>query len=366
MEHIIQGARMTTRKTATKVTEANPEGYAHWLAEIKARVQGARQRAALAANAELVQLYWQIGRDILDRQVQQGWGAKVIERLARDLRVAFPEMKGFSRANLMSMRAFAEAWPDAAIVQQAVGQLPWGHNVLLLTRLKDPELRLRYARQASGEGWSRTTLALHIKNRLHDRQGQALTNFGTLLSAPHSKLAHEALKDPYLFDFLGLADDAHEREIESALIRHITRFLLELGTGFAFVGRQHRLEVAGDEFFIDLLFYHTRLKCYVVVELKATPFKPEHAGQLNFYLSAVDAQIKAADDQPTIGLLLCKNQNRLVAEYSLSDIGKPIGVAAYELVRSLPEPLQTNLPTIEQIESELLGSADAGAADERK
>ena len=330
-----------------------PAGYTDWLADIKARVSAARQRAVLAANAELMRLYWQIGRDILDRQASQGWGSKVIDRLASDLREAFPEMKGFSRANLMYMRAFADAWSEAEIVQQAVGQLPWGQNVLLLTRLKDPALRLRYAQQASNDGWSRTTLELQIKNRLHERQGQAITNFETRLPSPHSELAHETLKDPYLFDFLGLGDDAHEREIENALVRHITRFLLELGTGFAFIGRQHRLEVAGDEFFIDLLFYHTRLKCYVVVELKAMAFKPEHAGQLNFYLSAVDAQIKAPDDKPTIGLLLCKSQNRLVAEYALSGIDKPIGVAEYELVRALPEPLITSLPTVEELESEL-------------
>lgn len=330
-----------------------PTGYTDWLADIKGRVSAARQRAVLAANAELMRLYWQIGRDILDRQASQGWGSKVIERLASDLRDAFPEMKGFSRANLMYMRAFAEAWSETEIVQQAVGQLPWGQNVLLLTRLKDPALRLRYAQQASNDGWSRTTLELQIKNRLHERQGQAITNFEARLPSPHSELAHETLKDPYLFDFLGLGDDAHEREIENALVRHITRFLLELGTGFAFIGRQHRLEVAGDEFFIDLLFYHTRLKCYVVVELKATAFKPEHAGQLNFYLSAVDAQIKAPDDKPTIGLLLCKSQNRLVAEYALSGIDKPIGVAEYELVRALPEPLITSLPTVEELENEL-------------
>jgi predicted nuclease of restriction endonuclease-like (RecB) superfamily len=332
---------------------AIPADYGDWLAAIKARVATARQRAALAANAELTHLYWQIGRDILQRQSAQGWGSKVIERLARDLRAAFPEMKGFSRANLLSMRAFAEAWPEAAIVQQVVGQLPWGHNVLLITRLKDPDLRLRYADQARAEGWSRTTLELQIRNRLHERQGQAVTNFDARLPAPHSDLAHETLKDPYLFDFLGLGDEAHEREIESALVRHITRFLLELGSGFAFVGRQFRLEVEGDEFFIDLLFYHTRLKCYVVVELKAAAFKPEHAGQLNFYLAAVDRQVKAPEDKPTIGLLLCKTRKRTIAEYALSGIDKPIGVAEYQLVRALPAQLLSSLPTVEELESEL-------------
>jgi len=333
--------------------EVAPADYADWLANIKARVVAARQRVALAANAELIQLYWQIGRDILERQARQGWGSKVVERLARDLRLAFPEMKGFSTRNLMYMRAFAEGWPDAEIVQQSAAQLPWFHLCTLLDKLKDPALRLRYAAQARAEGWSRTTLELNIRNRLHERQGQAITNFGSRLPAPHSELALETLKDPYLFDFLGLGDDAHERDIENALVRHITRFLLELGSGFAFIGRQYRLEVSGNEFFIDLLFYHTRLKCYVVVELKATAFKPEHAGQLNFYLTAVDRQVKAPEDKPTIGLLLCKTQDRLVAEYALSGIDKPIGVAEYQLVRALPEPLVTSLPTVEQLESEL-------------
>ena len=264
-----------------------------------------------------------------------------------------PEMKGFSRANLLYMRAFAEAWTDFEIVQQSVGQLPWGHNVLLLNRIKEQEARLFYVQKAIAENWSRTTLEVHIKNRLHERQGKAVTNFAARLPAPTSALAQETLKDPYLFDFLSLGEDVQEREIENALMQHITRFLLELGNGFAFVGRQYRLEVNGDEFFIDLLFYHIRLKCYVVVELKATAFKPEHAGQLNFYLAAVDAQIKAPDDHATIGLLLCKTQNRLVAEYALSGIGKPIGIAEYELVRALPEPLVTNLPTVEQLENEL-------------
>ena len=300
-----------------KSVPAIPAGYANWLSDIKARVAAARQRAALAANAELITLYWQIGRDILERQAVQGWGSKVIERLARDLREAFPEMKGFSSRNLMYMRDFAQGWPDAQIVQQTAAQLPWFHIVTILSKLPTAEAREWYAQQAIAESWSRATLEVQIRNRLHERQGQAVTNFEARLPAPHSALVHETLKDPYLFDFLGLGDDAHEREIESALVRHITRFLLELGSGFAFVGRQYRLEVDGSEFFIDLLFYHTRLKCYVVVELKATSFKPEHAGQLNFYLTAVDRQVKAPDDKPTIGLLLCKTQSRLIAEYSL-------------------------------------------------
>lgn len=330
-----------------------PADYASWLAEIKERVTAARQRAVLAANAELVQLYWQIGHELLQQQQSAQWGDKVLDRLSRDLRDAFPEIKGFSSRNLKYMRYFAEHCPQQAFGQQPAAQLPWFHIVTLLTKLPTVESREWYAAQAIMQGWSRATLEVNIRNRLHERQGKAVTNFEQRLPAPDSYLAHETLKDPYLFDFLGLGDDAHEREIENALVRHITRFLLELGSGFAFVGRQFRLEVNGDEFFIDLLFYHTRLKCYVVVELKAAAFKPEHAGQLNFYLAAVDAQVKAPDDKPTIGLLLCKTQNRLVAEYALSGIDKPIGVAEYELVRALPETFVTSLPTVEELENEL-------------
>jgi predicted nuclease of restriction endonuclease-like (RecB) superfamily len=330
-----------------------PSGYADWLGDLKNRIQTAQQRAALTVNRELVLLYWQIGRDILERQAQQGWGAKVIERLAHDLRAAFPTVKGFSRANLMYMRAFAEAWPDAEIVQQAVGQLPWGHNLVLLTKLKDPSVRVAYAQRAIEHGWSRNVLSIHIETRLLEREGKAVSNFQARLPAPQSDLAQSTLKDPYLFDFLGVGQEADEREIESALVQHITRFLLELGAGFAFVGRQVHIEVGGDDFFIDLLFYHLKLRCYVVVELKTGAFKPEHTGQLGFYLSAVDSQVKAEEDNPTIGLLLCRTQNRVVAEYALRDSNKPIGVAEYQLLESLPKELQTSLPSIEQIEREL-------------
>jgi predicted nuclease of restriction endonuclease-like (RecB) superfamily len=332
-----------------------PPGYADWLIELKDRIHSAQQRAALAVNRELVALYWQIGRDILQRQAEQGWGAKVIERLAHDLRTAFPDMKGFSRANLLYMRAFAAAWPDIEIVQQAVGQLPWGHNLVLLAKLKDPGQRLAYAQRAIQHGWSRTMLGIHIETRLIEREGQAITNFAERLPAAGTDLAQQTLKDPYLFDFLGLGKDADEREIEAALVQHITRFLIELGAGFAYVGRQVHLEVGGDDFFIDLLFYHLKLRCYVVIELKADKFKPEHLGQLGFYLTAVDRQVKSADDNPTIGLLLCKSKNEVVAEYALGDKSQPMGVAEYKLLESLPEELRTSLPSIEQIERELGG-----------
>lgn len=361
-----------------------PSGYGEWLASVKQRISGARQRALLSANAEQIRLYHDLGRDIMDRQSREKWGGKVIDHLAADLRAAFPDMKGLSSRNLKYMKFFAEHCPNRQFVQQTAAQipalpigqqsaaqlatpaisqptadqLPWFHIVTLLTKLSDPALREWYAREAVSASWPRDTLTIQIKNQLHLRQGAAISNFEQRLPIPQAGLAAQILKDPYHFDFLGLGDEAHERDIENALIRHITRFLLELGAGFAFVGKQVRLEVAGDEFFIDLLFYHTRLKCYVVVELKAQAFKPEHAGQLNFYLSAVDSQIKAPDDKPTIGLLLCKTKNRLVAEYALSGIDKPIGVADYQLVRALPEPLDTCLPSIEELESELSRGLD--------
>ena len=334
-----------------------PKGYTDWLQSLKTRIHSAQQRATLAVNRELVLLYWQIGRDILARQASQGWGAKVIERLAHDLRVAFPQMKGFSPRNLKYMRAFAEAWPEAEFVQAVLAQLPWYHQLALLDKLSSPDERRWYADQAIQHHWSRNVLVMQMETRLHERSGSAISNFDERLPKPQSDLARESLKDPYRFDFLGLTDEAQEREIEHALVKHVTEFLLELGAGFAFVGRQVPLDVGGDEFFIDLLFYHLRLRCYVVIELKAGKFEPEHLGQLSFYLTAVDAQLKHAQDGPTIGLLLCKSRNKVVAEYALRSHALPLGVAEYQLVESLPPELRTSLPSIEQIESEL---ADAG------
>jgi predicted nuclease of restriction endonuclease-like (RecB) superfamily len=332
-----------------------PAGYSDWLAELKTRIHSAQQRATLAVNRELVLLYWQIGRDILVRQAEQGWGAKVIDRLAHDLRTAFPTMKGFSPRNLKYMRAFAEAWPDAEFVQAVLAQLPWYHQLALLDKLRSPETRRWYAAKAIEHNWSRNVLAMQIETRLHERSGMAVTNFEASLPKPQSDLALESIKDPYRFDFLGLTDEAQEREVEHALVKHVTEFLLELGAGFAFVGRQVLLDVGGDEFFIDLLFYHLKLRCYVVIELKAGKFKPEHLGQLGFYLTAIDRQVKSEHDNPTVGLLLCKSKNKVVAEYALGDTTQPMGIAEYKLLESLPAELQTSLPSIEQIERELQG-----------
>jgi len=340
-----------------------PDSYTAAFAEIKKRIREERLRVVLTANAALVLLYWDIGRAILDRQEHEGWGAKVIDRLSHDLREAFPDMRGLSPRNLGYMRSFAAAWPDRQIVQQAVAQFPWSHNVVLLDKVGDAETRLWYARKAREEGWGRNVLAMQIEARLHEREGRAITNFPVTLPPGDSDMATQVFKDPYLFDFLGTAASRTEREIEQALIDHMQRFLLELGAGFAFVGRQVLLEVGNQDFYADLLFYHLKLRRYIVVELKAVPFNPAFVGQMNLYLSAVDDLLRHPDDRPTIGLLLCKSKDRLVVEYALRGFDKPMGVAEWEtrLVESLPDELRGSLPSVEEIEEELNGSRDMSA-----
>ena len=282
-------------------------------------------------------LYWQIGQNILQRQNQQGWGAKVIDRLSKDLSAEFPEIKGFSTRNLKYMRKFAEAWQDKQIVQQAVALLPWGHNLVLLDKFSDNVTRLWYAQKAIEHGWSRNVLVHQIESGLLERTGQAVNNFSQTLPEIQSDLATQTFKDPYIFDFLSLGEVYYERELETVLTQHIMAFLLELGTGFAFVGKQRHIEVGGDDFYIDLLFYHLQLRCYVVIELKTGDFKPEHIGQLNLYVTAVDRQLKTEHDTPTIGLLLCKSRNEVVVEYALNQTPQPIGVAVYQLEKMLNE-----------------------------
>ena len=343
-------------------SELVPSDYPAFVADLKERIRTAQVRASLAVNRELVLLYWQIGRDLLSRQQQEGWGAKVVERLSRDLRLAFPQMKGLSRTNLLYMRAFAAAYPDEVIVQQLAGQIPWFHNCTLLDKAKDPAEREWYMRQTIQHGWSRNVLVHQIDSNLYVRQGQAQTNFDRTLPPPQSDLARQLLKDPYNFEFLSLGAEAHERDLERGLLEHIRRFLLELGEGFAFVGSQYHLEVGGDDFYLDLLFYHLRLRCYVVVDLKIGKFTPGDAGQMNFYLSAVDDLLRHPDDKPTIGLLLCKEKNKTVVEYALRDMAKPLGIAAYRLQEALPRDWQEALPTIAALEAELgdLPAVDVG------
>jgi len=310
-------------------------------------------RAALSVNRELVLLYWQLGQDILTRQRQQGWGAKVIDRLARDLQKEFPDMKGFSPRNLKYMRAFAEAYPNEPIVQEVLAQITWYHNIALIEKLKSPEERLWYAQKTVENGWSRNVLVHQIETGLHRRLGAALTNFDRTLPKPQSDLAQQLLKDPYNFEFLSLGEEVQERDLERALVNHIRDFLLELGVGFAFVGSQYHLEIDGDDFYIDLLFYHLRLRCYVVIDLKMKEFQPEYSGKMNFYISAVDDLLRHPDDQPTIGIILCRGKKKTVAEYALRDLNKPIGISTYKLKDSLPQTLQGNLPSLEQLEIEL-------------
>ena len=368
----------TSRSAASRAVEL-PTGYAELLDSIKKDVRRTQLRAAIAANRELIALYWRIGQAIVERQAGETWGTAVLERLAADLRSTFPGVAGYSRTNLFRIRAFFLAWTDSsAIVPRPVGQLaepegrvetvnpvsavpaavarlPWGHNVALIERVKDPATRRWYAAAAVEHGWSRAMLERQIDARLHERQGQAVTNFAATLPAPDSELARQTLKDPYLFDFLTLASDAGEREVERALMAHVERFLLELGAGFAFVGRQVHLEVDGNDYYVDLLFYHLRLRCFVVVELKDGPFRPEYTGKLNFYLSAVDDTMRHTDDHPSIGLLLCRSKQRTTVEYALRGLTKPIGVAEWadQLTAALPEELKGSLPSVEELEREL-------------
>ena len=348
--------------------------YAHLLAEVRQHIQHAQTRAVLAVNAEMVWLYWQVGQLLHARQAEQGWGAAVIPRLAQDIRNALPEVQGFSERNLKRMLAFHRAYADAPeFVPQPVAQmpagapmlcLPWGHHVMLLEKLKMPEQRRWYMEQAVAQGWSRSTLQTQIAQAAHTRQGALVNNFAQRLPEPQSELVRQALKDPYVFDFLTLETHFHERELETALIGHLEKFLLELGQGFAFVGRQYPLTVGEHEFFLDLLFYHLKLRAFVVIELKRGDFKPEYAGKLNFYCNIVDDTLRHAQDAPTIGLLLCQNKDSVLAEYALRGIDKPIGIASYELTRHLPSTLQSALPSIEALEAELAARPAAPPSSE--
>ena len=332
-----------------------PGDYAAWLADLKARIHRERLRVVLASNAVMVLLYWDIGRSILDKQADQGWGSRVIDRLATDLRDAFPEMKGFSPRNLKYMRAFASAWPEREIVQGALAQLTWYHHIALIEKLESRELRLWYAAKTLEHGWSRNMLAVQIEAQAHRRQGKAQTNFPATLPPSDSDMALQVFKDPYLFDFLGTDAPRREAELEQGLVAHIQKFLLELGQGFAFVGRQVHLEIGDEDFYLDLLFYHLKLRRYVVIELKARKFQPGDGAQLGMYMTAVDRLLRHPDDKPTLGLLLVREKNRVMVEYALGGNTKPIGVAEWEtrLTQTLPKELQTSLPTIEEIEAEL-------------
>jgi predicted nuclease of restriction endonuclease-like (RecB) superfamily len=332
--------------------------YADFLNGLKQRIRSAQVKASLAINQELIRLYWQIGHEILIRQQEQGWGGKVIERLAKDLKREFSDMAGFSQTNLKYMRSFAEAYSEEEISQRSVDQLPWRHNIVLFTKLKEREARFWYAQKAIENGWSRDILVMQIETNLFDRQGGAITNFARSLPAPQSDLAQQLIKDPYNFDFLMLAENAQERELERALIHHIRDFLMELGLGFAFLGSQYPLVVSGKEYRLDLLFYHVHLHCYIVIDLKMGEFEPQHSGQMSFYVAAVDNLLRRDRDDPTIGIILCKSKDKTTVEFALQGSQQPIGVSTYQLQSQLPPQLQNNLPTVEQLEMELASAVE--------
>jgi predicted nuclease of restriction endonuclease-like (RecB) superfamily len=335
-----------------------PDTYPQILEGIKTEIRQARLKAVLSANAHMLVLYWQIGKIILEQQQQSNWGDKVIQQLADDLKREFPDLKGFSLRNINYMRQFASVYPDFTIVQQPAAQLPWGHHMLLIDKVKDTKYRIFYMQKAIENGWSRNVLSLQIKSGLHTRQGTAIMNFAATLPLPQSDFAQQVLKDPYIFDFLTMADDYQERDLEMGLMEHIAKFLVELGAGFACVGRQYHIEIGDEDYYLDLLFYHLKLRCYVVIEFKKGKFKPEHAGKLNFYLSIVDDKIRHPSDQSSVGLLICQDKNKIVAEYALKDINKPIGISEYQLTSAIPENFKGSLPTIEELEKELEQETD--------
>ncbi len=346
---------------------AKNKEYMQLLHKIKVRVRSAQIKAAISINQELIQLYWDMGKMITERQAKGKWGDSIVDLLAQDLKREFPHMKGFSRANLFNIRRwylFYSIMDEK--VQQLVRQLPWGHNVVIINKIKYPAEVFFYLTETIKNNWSRNVLVHQIESRLYARKGEISHNFEATLPAPQSDLARQTLKDPYIFDFLSLGEEAQEREIERELTKHITKFLLELGAGFSFVGSQYQLEVSGQDYYLDLLFYHLRLRCFVIIELKAGEFKPEYAGKLNFYLSAVDKILKHNADNPSIGIILCKSKDKVIAEYALKDMSKPMGVSEYKIVRTIPEKLKISLPTIDELEKELSKSAKKAKSVRKK
>ncbi len=338
----------------TLETTMDDKDYVNLVNDLKNKILQAQRKAVLSVNTELIRLYWEIGMSILERQDREGWGSKIIDRLSMDLRKSFPEVKGFSPRNLKYMRKFAESYPDFKIVQEVLAQLTWYHNIALMDKLDSSSKQLWYASQTIENGWSRNVLVHQIESGLYERQAVAdkTTNFGKTLPAPQSDLALQMVKDPYKFDFLTIGQEAKEKEVEKELVRHITKFLLELGSGFSFVGSQYHLEIGEEDYYIDLLFYHLKLRCFVAIELKMGDFKPEYAGKINFYLSAIDDILRHQDDNPSIGLILCKTKNKVTAEYALRDMTKPIGVSEYKLFARVPEELIKSLPSVEELEAE--------------
>jgi predicted nuclease of restriction endonuclease-like (RecB) superfamily len=338
--------------------EINKADYIEWLNSIKAQIHQAQIKAVLSVNSELINLYWEIGKSIVEKQEIKNWGNSVVEKLSNDLKNQLENVTGFSRTNLFAMRQFYQFYKShSEKIPQLVGQIPWGHNRLILTKIKDVEQALFYIQNTIENGWSRNILELQIESKLFERQGKSITNFQNTLPNPQSDLAKQTLKDPYIFDFLTLEKGVHELDIERQLVAHVTKFLLELGKGFAFIGRQYELNIGNKTRYLDLLFYHIRLRCFVVIELKGGEFEPEFAGKMNYYLSAVDDILKAETDNPTIGIILCKSKDKIDVEYALRDFGKPIGVSNFTITEIIPNNLQSELPTVKQIEYELTNNS---------
>jgi len=337
----------------------NIPDFGNWIGELKSRIYEARRKIAFAINSQLLELYWEIGKSIAEKQEKANWGSNFIEQVAIELKHEFPDIKGFSRRNLYAISQWYKFYSAKyQFVPQTVAQIPWGHNRLLISKIKNIEEAEFYCNEILKSGWDRDTLDIQISNNLFKKVGKATNNFSETLPISQSKLVSQTLKDPYNFDFLGLHDDALEKAIEDELVKNITKFLLELGKGFAFLGKQYKIEISETDYFIDLLFYHLELRCYVVIELKAGKFKPEYAGKLNFYLSAVDSQLKRSDDNKSIGILLCKKKDRIEAEYALRDINKPMGISEYRLTDAIPEHIKTKFPSIEELENELTEKMD--------
>lgn len=336
--------------------------YKNWLKSLKAQFLQSQLKAVVRVNQELLQFYWHLGGEILEKQQSAQWGDGFLNQLSKDLMAEFPDVKGFSKRNLELIRRWRSFWVELSTKQPEIAkqlvsqlcQLPWGHNLAIVSKAKSHDEALFYLQNSLEHGWSRAVLVHQIESGLWQRDGKALSNFQQTLPATQSDLAQQSLKDPYVFDFLTLRKDYNERDLEKGLVQHVTQFLLELGAGFAYVGQQVPISVGDREFYLDLLFYHTQLHCHVVIELKIVDFEPEHAGKLNFYIKAVDEQLRRAGDEPTIGILLCKSKDSLVVEYALSDIQKPIGVSEYQLTKALPDDLKPSLPSIEEIEAEFL------------
>jgi predicted nuclease of restriction endonuclease-like (RecB) superfamily len=347
--------KVTMSKQETTANDLiNISDFSVWVTALKAKIHAVRNKLAFSINAQILELYWEIGKDIAGKQEVSGWGSKFVDRIATELKHEFPEIKGFSRRNVYAIlqwyKFYSVKYP---FVPHHVAQIPWGHNRLIITKTKDIEEAEFYCRATAQNGWDRDTLEVQIADKYHLKAANSIHNFTYTLSEEQSKIASQTLKDPYNFDFLGLENDALEKAIEDELTRNITKFLLELGRGFAFLGRQYKIEIGETDYFLDMLFYHVTLRCYIVIELKAGKFKPEYAGKLNYYLSAVDTQLRKTGDNPTIGILLCKKKNKIDVEYALRDINKPMGISEYRLTDAIPESIKTQLPSIEEIEREL-------------